>query len=205
VHLTNLHKLFLLSVTSPLCYFPDLEIQKEEEVFFIHQLSVNIANHFLCNQKYCYSEEGMGSVRSGRAEEQGRCGRNSSGRFWLSSPEQSCPTSHSTQDWAAGTGRHLGLGFPGGLDGKESTCNAGDPRSWSGSASGEGKATHSVFLAGEFNGEMSLEGCSPWGRDESDTTEQLTLSLFILTWIMNLQGKDRPLNGQPGTGLSFCL
>ena len=69
MHLTNLHKLFLLSVTSPLCYFPDLEIQKEEEVFFT-QLSVNIANNFLCNQQYCYSEEGTGSVRSGRAEEQ---------------------------------------------------------------------------------------------------------------------------------------
>ena len=69
----------------------------------------------------------------------------------------------------------------------------------------KGMATHSVFLAGEFNGDMSLEGCSPWGRDELDTTEQLTLSLFLLTWIMNLQGEDHPLNGQPGTGLSFCL
>ena len=111
VHLTHLHKLFLLCVTSPLCYFPDLEIQKEEEVFFTHQLSVNRANRFLCNRKYCYSEEGMGRVRSGRAEEQGLCGRNSSRRSWLGPTEWSCPTSLSTQAWAAGAGRHLGLGF----------------------------------------------------------------------------------------------
>ena len=69
----------------------------------------------------------------------------------------------------------------------------------------KGMATYSVFLPGEFNGEMSLEGCSPWGRNELDTTEQLTLSLFLLTWIMNLQGEDRPLSGQPGIGFSFCL
>ena len=36
MHLTYLHKLFLLSVTSPLCYFPDLEIQKEEGDVFFH-------------------------------------------------------------------------------------------------------------------------------------------------------------------------
>ena len=138
VHLTHLHKLFLLCVTSPLCYFPDLEIQKEEEVFFTHQLSVNRANRFLCNRKYCYSEEGMGRVRSGRAEEQDLCGRNSSGRSWLGPAEWSCPTSLSMQAWAAGAGRHLGLGFPAALDGKESSCSAGGLGSWSGSSSGEG-------------------------------------------------------------------
>ena len=31
-----------------------------------------------------------------------------------------------------------------------------------------------VFLPGEFRGQRSQEGCSPWGRKESDTTEQLT-------------------------------
>ena len=30
-----------------------------------------------------------------------------------------------------------------------------------------------VFLAGEFHGQRSLAGFSPWGRKESDTTEQL--------------------------------
>ena len=28
-----------------------------------------------------------------------------------------------------------------------------------------------VFLSGESHGQMSLEGYSPWGRKESDTTE----------------------------------
>ena len=30
-----------------------------------------------------------------------------------------------------------------------------------------------VFLPGEFHGQRSLVGCSPWGHKESDTTEQL--------------------------------
>ena len=35
-----------------------------------------------------------------------------------------------------------------------------------------------VFLPGESHGERSLAGYSPWGRKESDTTEQLTLTHF---------------------------
>ena len=31
-----------------------------------------------------------------------------------------------------------------------------------------------VFLPGEFYGQRSLAGYSPWGREEWDTTEQLT-------------------------------
>ena len=31
-----------------------------------------------------------------------------------------------------------------------------------------------VFLPGEFLGQRSLEGYSPWGHKELDTTEQLT-------------------------------
>ena len=34
-----------------------------------------------------------------------------------------------------------------------------------------------VFLPGESHGQRSLVGYSPWVRKESDTTEQLTLSL----------------------------
>ena len=37
-----------------------------------------------------------------------------------------------------------------------------------------------VFLPGEFHGQRSLVGYSPWGHKESDATEQLTLSLFIM-------------------------
>ena len=35
-------------------------------------------------------------------------------------------------------------------------------------------AAHSRFLLAEFRGERNLVGYSPWGRKESDTTEQLT-------------------------------
>ena len=55
-------------------------------------------------------------------------------------------------------------GFPGGSGGKESACNAGDIRGV-GSIPGwedpleEGTATHPSIL----------EGCSPWGREESGT------------------------------------
>ena len=37
-----------------------------------------------------------------------------------------------------------------------------------------------VFLPGEFNGQRTLGGYCLWGRRESDMTEQLTLSLFML-------------------------
>ena len=32
-----------------------------------------------------------------------------------------------------------------------------------------------LFLPGEFHGQRSLEGYSPWGCKESDMTDQLTL------------------------------
>ena len=41
----------------------------------------------------------------------------------------------------------------------------------------EGMATHSSILAW---GQKSLEGYSPWGHKESDTTEQLS-TVFIYT------------------------
>ena len=40
-------------------------------------------------------------------------------------------------------------------------------------------ATHSVFLPGESHGQRSLAGYSPWGRQESDTTERLHFSLSL--------------------------
>ena len=36
-----------------------------------------------------------------------------------------------------------------------------------------------VFLSGESHGQRSQVGYSPWGRRESDKTEQLTLSLYF--------------------------
>ena len=38
----------------------------------------------------------------------------------------------------------------------------------------KGMATHSSFLPGEFHGQRSLAGYSPWGCKELDTTERLT-------------------------------
>ena len=75
-------------------------------------------------------------------------------------------------------------GFPGGSDGKESACIAGDlgstpfqigkiwKREW---------LPTPVFLPGEFHGQRSLVGYSLWGCKELNTTEWLTLSLF-LSW-----------------------
>ena len=44
-----------------------------------------------------------------------------------------------------------------------------------------------VFLPGESQGWWSLVGCSPWGREESDTTERLHFtSLLVAQMVKNL-------------------
>ena len=65
------------------------------------------------------------------------------------------------------------MGFPGGSDGKESTCSAGDAGliSGLGRSSGEENGPTLVFLPGEFHGQRSLASYSPWGCKESNTTE----------------------------------
>ena len=84
-------------------------------------------------------------------------------------------------DWSNFVCLHakINMSFPGGSDGKEFTCNAGDLgldswvrktpwwREW---------LPTSLFLPGEFHGKRSLAGYSPWGCKEWDTTEWLTLS-----------------------------
>ena len=64
-------------------------------------------------------------------------------------------------------------GFPGGSDGKESACNAGDLGSIleSGRSVGEGSP---VFLPGKSHGQRSLVGYSPWGHKDLDVTDRLT-------------------------------
>ena len=66
--------------------------------------------------------------------------------------------------------------FPSGSDDKESAYNSGD----SGSFPGSGRCSWRrewpptpVFLPGESHGQRTLIGYSPWGRKESDMTEQL--------------------------------
>ena len=66
------------------------------------------------------------------------------------------------------------LGLPGGSDGKESTCNAGDPGSipgW-GRSSGEGHGNPLEYSCLENPYvQRSLVGYSPWGCKELDMTE----------------------------------
>ena len=73
--------------------------------------------------------------------------------------------------------------FPGSSDGKEFACSAGDLGliPGSGTSPEEGNGPGPVFLPGEFHGQGSLTGYSPWGCKESDTTEQLTLLLFNIS------------------------
>ena len=49
-----------------------------------------------------------------------------------------------------------------------------------------------VFLPGESHGQRSLVGYSPWGCKESDTTEQLTLSLFYLIFLLGFLFSKTP-------------
>ena len=60
-------------------------------------------------------------------------------------------------------------GLPGGSDGKESACNAGDPGSIPGLGRSprEGRMPTPVFLPGEFH----RQGYSPWARKELDMSE----------------------------------
>ena len=70
------------------------------------------------------------------------------------------------------------MGFPGGSDGEESTCNAGDLGSipgWEDPLEREWLSAP-VFWSGEFHGQRSLTGYSPWSHKELDMIEQLTLS-----------------------------
>ena len=66
--------------------------------------------------------------------------------------------------------------FPQWLSGKESARNAGGagdagsvPRSED--PLEEGMTTHFIFLPGDFHGQRSLAGYSPWGHKELDMTE----------------------------------
>ena len=63
------------------------------------------------------------------------------------------------------------LGFPGGSDDKESACNEGDLRSIPGSERSPRGQSTPVFSPGEFHGQRSLAGYSPWGQKQSDTIE----------------------------------
>ena len=66
------------------------------------------------------------------------------------------------------------MGFPGGSDGKESICNAGDLGSIPGlgrSPGGGHSNAHQYSCLENFHGPRNLAGYIPWGHKESDMTE----------------------------------
>ena len=66
------------------------------------------------------------------------------------------------------------MGFPGDSDGKESTCNAGDPGliPGLGRVPGDGNGYPLQYSClREFHGQRSLVAYSPWGSKELDTTK----------------------------------
>ena len=76
-------------------------------------------------------------------------------------------------------------GFPGGSDGKESACNVGDPGSIPrlGGCPGEGNGYSLQYLCLENPVDRGAWQASQWGHKESDTTEQLTLSRFVIAFL----------------------
>ena len=68
------------------------------------------------------------------------------------------------------------MSFPGGSDGKETACNAGDLGLISGVGRSSGEGNGYPFWPGEFHGQSSLTDYSPWGCKELDTTGRLSLS-----------------------------
>ena len=81
------------------------------------------------------------------------------------------------------THTYMHTGFPRGSDGKESACNVVAPGSIPGSERPPGEGNDnpyqysSVSSPGETHGQRSLEGYSPQGHKESDTTERLTFTM----------------------------
>ena len=86
------------------------------------------------------------------------------------------------------------MDFPGSSDSKESACNAGAPGSIPGSGRSCGKGNGTPFLPGEFHGQRSLVGYSPWCCKESDTAEQLTHahthSWLTMLWQFQMNSKE---------------
>ena len=87
------------------------------------------------------------------------------------------------------------MGFPGGLDGKESACNVGDLGSIPGLGrcpGGHGNPLQCSCLENPHE-QRSLAGYSPRGHNESDTTERLSRALhkgsdsqFLLDFYIDL-------------------
>ena len=74
-------------------------------------------------------------------------------------------------------------GFPGGASDKASACQCRRPgfHPWIGKTAWrrEWWLPTPVFLPGEFHGQRSLVGYSPWGHEESDMTEWLHFHFLL--------------------------
>ena len=84
--------------------------------------------------------------------------------------------------------------LPGGSDGKESACNAGDLGliPGSGRSPGGGHGTPLQYSCLENpHGQKSLVGYSPWGHKESDTTEWLTHTHIVFGVLCYRLGEQR--------------
>ena len=75
--------------------------------------------------------------------------------------------------------------FPGGSDGKESSCNAGDLGSIFGSGRSPGEGTGYPLQYSCLENFIDRETCGlQSGLTESDTTEQLTLNLKFIYYTL---------------------
>ena len=83
------------------------------------------------------------------------------------------------------------MGFPGGSDSKEFTCNAGDlgsiPRLGRSPRGGHGNPLQYSCLENPQR-QRSLAGYSPWGHKELDMTERLSTLPITTNDIMSFSG-----------------
>ena len=82
------------------------------------------------------------------------------------------------------------MGFLVGSDGKESTCNVGDlvsnPELGRSPGGGLGNPLQYSCLENP-HGQRRLAGYSPWGRKESDMTEQLSTAQYSIYGLKNMK------------------
>ena len=85
------------------------------------------------------------------------------------------------------------LGFPGGSDGKESTCNAGDLGSIPelGRSPGGAWQLTPVFCLENPHRQRSLEGYSPQSHKESDMNESLSTACMYIYAVSQVALADK--------------
>ena len=100
------------------------------------------------------------------------------------------------------------LGFPGGSDSKKSTCNAGDlgliPGLGRSPGGGHGNPLQYSCLENP-HGHRSLAGCSPRGRKELYTTEQLGTTQHCYTTKRLLQSRTKQVFQFRVSGISLKI